>query len=106
MEITPQYSLRRLVPVQDTLAPVSSESDSNESELSNPLPRNHSKAYIKNSNVLDFLHSFVENQEKRYEKEHEEKKRKNKCIMNAWTSCDNFWRKCQMALIKILQSKP
>ena len=59
---------------KDTSAPVSSESDSNESELSNPLPRNHRKHIEKNSNVLDFLHSFVENQEKRYEKEHEEKK--------------------------------
>ena len=55
-------------------APVSSESDSNESDLCNPPAKKPKKAYRKKSEVLDFLHSFVENQEKRYEKEQEEKK--------------------------------
>lgn len=59
---------------KDTLAPVSSESDSNESELSNPLPRNHRKHIEKIQTFWIFFTLLLKNQEKRYEKEHEEKK--------------------------------
>ena len=88
---------------KDTLAPVSSESESNESELSNPLPRSHRQHIEKIQTFWIFFTLLLKIKGRDLQKN---TKRKNKSIMNAWTSCDNFWRKCQMALIKILQSKP
>ena len=88
---------------KDTSAPVSSGSDSNESDLCNPPAKKTRKAYRKKSEVLIFFTLLLKIKRGDMKKN---KKRKNKCLMNTWTSCDNFWRKCQMALIKILQSKP